>query len=88
MFYIEMPFSPSFKCGFCCLPPNVYSLSPITAKAQSVLLRAFSNLISIKREAYFSPRHAAMVRRTRSAVVTLRKYSSTSALPISTSGLE
>ncbi len=70
-------------------PPNLwYHLSPITVKAQSVLLRAFTYLISTKREAYFSPRHAAMVRRTRSAVVTLRRYSSTSALPISTSGLE
>lgn len=70
-------------------PPNLwYHLSPIATKAQSVLLRAFTYIISIKREAYFSPRHAAMVRRTRSAVVTLRRYSSTSALPISTSGLE
>lgn len=61
----------------------------ITTKAQSVLLRAFTAyLISIKSDAYFFPRHAAMVRRTRSAVVTLRRYSSTSALPISTSGLE
>lgn len=48
----------------------------------------YISYISTKREAYFSPRHAAMVRRTRSAVVTLRRYSSTSALPISTSGLE
>lgn len=70
------------------LPNLWYHLSPITTKAQSVLLRAFTYIISIKREAYFSPRHAAMVRRTRSAVVTLRRYSSTSALPISTSGLE
>lgn len=69
-------------------PQLWYHLSPITTKAQSVLLRAFTYIISIKREAYFSPRHAAMVRRTRSAVVTLRRYSSTSALPISTSGLE